>query len=125
MHPAAQAVPFPICVLYGDDGRNPCALAAGDGTDHDEGFLTGGDGFGKRCVGRFVREILLAGEEAKEGAALFGDVIANRALQHGIAGFERVEDRSLRDGAVDFDFNFVADAGEGAKMLWKFDADHG
>lgn len=100
-------------------------LSAGDGADYQEWFFAGGDGFWQRGVGRFVGEIFLAGEEAEEGAALFADVIADGTLQHGIAGFEGVEDGALGDGGVDFDCDLVADVGEGAEVVGKFDADGG
>jgi len=40
-----------------------------------------------------VRQIFLAGEKTQEGAALFGDVIADGALQHRIASFQRIEEK--------------------------------
>jgi hypothetical protein len=54
----------------------------------------------------------LAGEEAHEGAALEGNVIADGASEHGAADFERVEDRALCCWALDFEFDFALDAGE-------------
>jgi hypothetical protein len=71
-----------------------------------------------------VGKIFLAGEEAEEGAALLGDVVADCALQHGIAGFEGVEDGADRDGAFDFERDFSWDLRECAQMRGKDDMDH-
>ena len=51
----------------------------------------------------------LAGEEAQEGAALLRYVIANRAVQHGVSGFECVQDGALGDRALHFDLHFLSD----------------
>jgi hypothetical protein len=63
-----------------------CWLASGYGSENDEGFLGGEDGFGERCVGGEVGPVFFADEEAKEGAALFGGVVADGAAEHGVAG---------------------------------------
>jgi hypothetical protein len=76
---------------------DPHELAAGDGTDDDQGFGSGDDCGRKRSVWRFVGEIFFAAEDAQEGAALVGDLVANGAAQHGVAGFEGVEDGALGD----------------------------
>ena len=70
------------------------------GAKHDERLGTVGDGVGEGSVGRVVGEVLLAGEETDEGAALLRDVIADGPAQHGIARLQGVEDRTLRDGAA-------------------------
>src|ERR1700728_4148871 len=72
-----------------------------------------------------MRDVFLAGEEAQEGAALQGEVIADRAPQHGVAGFEGVEDRLQRDGAIDFERYFLVDMRQGAQMRREHDLDHG
>ena len=43
----------------------------------------------------------------------------------GIAGFERVEDRALRDSTLDLKFHFAADVRQRPQMWRQFDADHG
>ena len=48
-----------------------------------------------------MRQVLLAGEEAQEGAAFVGDLIANGPAEHGIAGFEGVEEGANCDGRSD------------------------
>jgi hypothetical protein len=70
-----------------------------------------------------VGEIFLAGEETQERSALLCAVVANGAAQHGIAGFERIEDGALRDRTLDFEFDLTADVRQGAKVLRKFDSD--
>lgn len=100
-------------------------LAAGYGAYYQEGFGAGGYFEGERGVGGFVGEIFGAGEEAEEGAALKGVVIANGAAEHGVAGFEGVEDGSLGDGTDDFQADLAAHVSKRAKMRRKFNADHG
>ena len=45
--------------------------------------------------------------------------------QHRIAGLERVEDRALRDRAVDVELHFAVDVRQGSQMIREDDADHG
>ena len=99
--------------------------AAGDGADDHEGFGTSGDFRWKRRVGRGEGEILGAREEAQEGAALEGDMIADSAAQHGILRFQGVEDGALGNGAANFQADFSGDLRESAEMGWQSDADHG
>src|SRR5260370_24166644 len=66
------------------------------GPDDQHRLLPGYHGVGQRCIRRFVRQILLACEEAQEGTALLRDVIANGAAQHWILGLERIDHRTLR-----------------------------
>src|SRR4051812_46185452 len=93
--------------------------------DYVERFLAAGDGVGQRRIRRVVGEVLLAGEEAQEGAALLGDVVADRPPQHRIAGFERVEDGALGHGSLDLELDVSIDAGEDPQMRRQHDADHG
>ena len=69
-------------------------------------------------------QIFLAGEEAQERPALLGDVIADGTAQHGIAGFECIEDRALRDRTYDFEFDLAADVSQRSKVLRKFYSNH-
>lgn len=64
-----------------ESGADPreMTLTAGDGADDEKRLFSAGDGVGKKGVGRFVREIFLAGEEANERAALAACVIAQGA----------------------------------------------
>jgi hypothetical protein len=72
-----------------------------------------------------MREIFLAGEKAQESTPLLRDLIANRASQHGITRLQRIEHRALRDRTLDLELHFTADVRQGAKMLRKFDSNHG
>jgi hypothetical protein len=86
-------------------------LSAGDRADDQERLFARDDGFGQGCIGRFVGQILLTGEEAQESATLLGCVIADRALQHGIRCFDSVEHRALRDRTLDLNLDLVSDVG--------------
>jgi hypothetical protein len=65
-----------------------------------------------------VGEIFLAGKEAQEGTPLLRDLIADRAPQHGIARFQRVKHRALRDRPLDLELHLTADMRQRAKVLW-------
>src|SRR5262249_16030285 len=96
-------------------GRSLCAfeaLAAGDGADDQKRFLAGNHGVGERRVGRVVREVLLAVEEADEVAALGGRVVAVRAAEHRVARLESIESGSQRDGSRNIELDFAGNAGE-------------
>ena len=68
-------------------------------------------------------EVLFAGEEAQKRPALQRIVIADCAAQHGIAGFERIEHRALRNWALDFERDLIADVRQGSEMEGKDAAD--
>src|SRR5260370_38791292 len=72
------------------------SLPAGDGADHKKGLFALRDALRQRMVGRFERPIFAADEEAQKGPALERIVIADRAAQHGLGSFERVQNGSLR-----------------------------
>jgi len=72
-----------------------------------------------------MRKVLFAGEEPQERPALLRDVIADGPAQHGIAGLKRVEDRLLRDRALDLNLHFAADVRQCSQVLREYDADHG
>src|SRR5436305_275835 len=71
-----------------------------------------------------MRPVLLAREETDERPALTGNVIANGALQHGVASLERIQDG--RDGhrTGDFERNFAGGPRERTKMRRKHHVDH-
>ena len=78
----------------------------------------------QRGVRRFVGQVLLAGEEAQHRPALAGDVVADRSAQHRIAGFQRLEDRALRDWCLDGELHLAADVRQRSQMLRDYDSDH-
>ena|ERR1700674_186304 len=98
-------------------------LAAGNGTDNEEWFGTRRDGVRQWGVGRLVREIVLASEKAQERTTLSGGVITDGPAQHGIAGFEGVENGSLGDRGCNFNLYLGADPRQGAQMLRENDSD--
>ena len=106
--------------------ENVTGLAAGDGADDEEWLGAGLNGYGEDGFRRVVREIFAAGEEADEGAADAGDVVADGALQGGETGFERVEDGRNGGGSGDVEFDFAAHFGYGSQVRGEHDADgHG
>ena len=98
--------------------------STGDGAEDDVGFFAFGDFFGERSVGGLVGEIFLAGEEADQGTALFGGLVADGAAEHGIFVFEGVQDRALGDRRGNIQLDLAIDAGEVAEMMGEDDADH-
>jgi len=64
-------------------------------------------------------QILLAGEEPQECPALPGDLVADGAAQHRIAGFERVEHRALRDRTLYLKLHVAANLRQRSQMLRK------
>ena len=69
-------------------------------------------------------EILRAGKKPQEGPALLRAMITDCAPQHGITGFERIEDRALRDGTVDFKLDIAANLRQRSEMRREYDSDH-
>lgn len=94
------------------------------GADDVEGFFARGDGGRNGGVGGFVGKVLLEGEEADERATLPGGVVADRAAQHRIASFERVEDRALGHRAIERELHLAVDLGQVPKMIRQNDSDH-
>ena len=70
-----------------------------------------------------MRQILLTSKETQERTPLLRPMIADRALQHRIALFHRIEHGSLGDWTFDLDFDFLTHVCQGSKMLWKFNSD--
>jgi len=99
-------------------------LAAGDGSDDEEGFPTRDYVGGEGCVRRVVGKVLLAGEEADEGAAFAGDVVAESAAEDWIAGFEGVEDRADGDGRRNVELEFTGHLRQYAQVGREQDPDH-
>jgi hypothetical protein len=98
--------------------------SASRNSSHDQKRLGAADHtVGQWGVGSFVREVLAAGEEADEGAAFVGDMVADRAAEDGIRRFQRVEDGALRGAVANIERDFAADAGECSQMRRKLDPD--
>src|SRR5687768_11868148 len=78
----------------------------------------------ERRIGRFVGQVLRAGEEAHVRAPLLRGVIADRAAQHRIRRLERIEGAALRDRLRDLELHLVDDVRERAQVRRQHDADH-
>ena len=72
-----------------------------------------------------MRDVFVAGEESQERSPLLRAMLANCAAEHGVTGFERVENRPLRRFVLDSKFDFAVDAGERSQMERQDDANHG
>jgi hypothetical protein len=94
------------------------------GPDNQEWLVTRRDRIRKRRVRQLVRQILLARVETYERSAFLRDVVANRPAQHGIGRLEGVEDRPLRDAALDVDRDFAIHAREVPQVRRKLDSNH-
>ena len=70
--------------------------AAGHRADHAKRLLSRRNRRGQRVVDGLARQVLPAGEEADEVAALGRLVVPDRALEDGVALLERVEDGARR-----------------------------
>src|SRR6185295_6937496 len=69
--------------------------------------------------------ILLAGEESHECSTLECAVISDRSPQHGIAGFEGVEHRTLGDLSLDVQRHLAINPRQRPQMCRKHDSYHG
>jgi len=64
-----------------------------------------------------VGPVFFADEETEEGAALLGDVVSDGVAEHGVGGFEGVEDRGDGGGGGDVEEGLVGvEAGEAAEV---------
>ena len=84
-------------------------LATRDGADYEKRFFSRSYCLGKRSIGRFMREILFAGEEAQKGPPLLCDMVADGAPQHRIARFKRIEYRAYRQRTINVELHFAID----------------
>src|SRR5581483_6002732 len=65
------------------------------------------------------------GKKAQEGTPLQGHVVADGTGQHGVTGFQRVQNGALGHRARHLKLDFVTHLGQGAQVLRKHDPDHG
>src|SRR5256884_3009710 len=97
---------------------------SGDRADHEKRLRSRRDRVGERGIRRLVRQVPLAGEEAQEGPSPLGDVVADRAAQHGITGLERVQHRAPSDPSRDVELHFAFDLRQRPQVRGKHHADH-
>ncbi len=98
-------------------------LPAGDGADDDEGLGSAGDCLGEQVIGGNQGDILLAGEEPDQRAAVLCDVIADCPAERGMTVFERVKQRAERCRRIDVEGHFAIDVGERSQMEREFNPD--
>ena len=98
-------------------------LASGDRADYEQRFPALRNGAGQRCVERLEREVFFAGKEAQEGTTLACIVFADRAGQHGVAGFKGVKDGANVGRRSNREREFPINAREGAQVIGELDAD--
>jgi len=79
---------------------------------------------GQSRIRRLMGQIFLACEEPYEWTALLRDLIADGSAQHRIASLERVEDRTLRDRALNLERHFAGHIRQGPQMRRKNESDH-
>src|SRR5436853_6299320 len=70
---------------------------SGDCSDHEKRLRPRCDGLREGSIGRIVRQVPLARKEPQERPALLGDVVADRAAQHGITRLECIQYRGAGD----------------------------
>src|SRR2546421_9177462 len=97
---------------------------SGDRTDYEKWFRPRCDRLRERGIGRVVGQVPLAREEPQERPSLLGDVIADRAPQHGIACFERVQHRAAGDPARHLERHLTLDLRQRAQVRRQHHADH-
>src|SRR5262245_37801535 len=99
-------------------------LASGHRDGDEERLVAGRDRGRQERVGRLVRQILLAREEAHERSPLQRLAIANRSDEHRIARFDRVDDVPGGDVARDIHDDLALNMGERPEMRRKHHANH-
>src|SRR5205814_6644792 len=112
------------CPIQAAVDRPQDCLTTRDSPHDQKGFRSGGDRFGQRSVGRFVGQILLAGEETQERPALLGDVVADGAAQHRVGRFARVQDRAQRYRAWHLKFHRIVYLGQSSEVKRKLNSNH-
>src|SRR5262249_13857604 len=105
-------------------GAASSSLSAGNGPDDPVGLRPRGDRLGERGVRRLMGQVLGTGEEPQHRPALPGDVVADRAAEHRIAGLQRGGDPALRDRAVEGELDLAIDVGQRPQMIRKDHSDH-
>src|SRR5437763_3549078 len=119
--PERASPPVPLSA-YAERGDSP--LAPGNRPDHEERLRPRCDRLRERGIGRVVGQVPLAGKEPQERPSPLGDVVTDRAAQHGIAGLERVQHRTPSDPARDVELHFAFDLRQRPQVRGKHHADH-
>ena len=99
-------------------------LSPGNGADDDKRLFPGDHCVRQGGVRRLKGQVFFAGEETQEGPSLLRHLVADGPAQHGIAGLERIEDRALRDRALDFDGYLASGLRQSSQVEGQYDSDH-
>src|ERR1051325_335658 len=119
LHWSSPPVPLSAYAERGNYG-----LPTRDRSDHEKRLRPRRHGIGKRGVRRGVRQVSLAREEPQERPAPLGDVVADRAAQHGIPRLERVQHRAPGDPAGDVEGHLAFHLRPRAQVRREHHADH-
>lgn len=99
-------------------------LPSGNRADHDERLCARDYGLRQGRIRRIVRQIFFTSEKSQKRPPLQRDVIADRPLQHGIVGFQRIENRARRDWARNFKLDVAINMRQRSQMRRNDDSDH-
>src|SRR5438876_3100603 len=113
--------PVPLSA-YAERGNS--GLPTRDRPDHEKRLRPRCDRLGQGSVRRVVRQVPLAREEPQERPAPLGDVVADRAAQHGITRLERVQHRGAGDPAGYVERHLAFHLRQGAQVRREHHADH-
>src|SRR5689334_14374936 len=100
------------------------ASAPRHGPDDQVGLDSGGHGLRQGGIHRFMREVLLAGEEPDEGPALAGDLVADGALEHRVGRFQRVQHGAAGGRPVHRERDLAVQPRQGAQVGREHHPDH-
>jgi hypothetical protein len=103
-------------VLTADSEWVISVLPARNRANNQKRFLAGRDLLRQWSVWWFVRKVFFAPEKPQERSPLQCAVVPNRSPQHGIASFERVQHRALRNRSRDFERDFATHVGQCTQM---------
>src|SRR5436305_14513573 len=95
-----------------------------DRPDHEERLRPRYDRLREWGVRWVMSQVPLARKEPQERPALLGDVVADRAAQHGITRLERVQHRVPGDPAGHLERHLAFHLRQGAQVRREHDADH-
>src|SRR5438309_1269253 len=100
--------------------------SSGDCSDHEKRLRSRRDRLWEWGIGRLVGQVPLACKEPQERPALLGDVIADRAPQHGIPRLERIQYGGARDRPPlgDVERHLAFDLRQRAQVRRQHHADH-
>src|SRR5487761_36807 len=98
-------------------------LAAGDGADDEKRLDARSDRCRQRGIRWLMGQIPCTGEKPQKWAAFLRYLVANRAAQHWIAGFEGVQDRTLSRMTLNLEFDVAANMRQRLQMRRQYHFD--